>query len=282
MTIKRPQRLFLLPIAGLALIASCTPEAESGITQESGYDADAPVVRHGEPARIGNGSARTYVVYGADGSTPSEVGVAIDEAGLAGLPQEMQMMELALPADAPLPYRFVGFEWNPEGHEPDGIYNLPHFDFHFYTVPSQEVHAILPDDPRFAEKANRMPEEPTVPAQYVVFAEPGSEPVTAAVPMMGVHWADTRSPELQAAFGNPAGQQPFTRTFLFGSWDGRFIFLEPMITLAHLQSRPDEVIEIPQPARYGQPGWYPRSYRIQYDADAREYRIGLVDLEWKE
>ena len=41
---------------------------------------------------------------------------------------------LDLPAKNPTQYKFVQFDWNPAGHEPAGVYDLPHFDFHFYTV----------------------------------------------------------------------------------------------------------------------------------------------------
>ena len=44
--------------------------------------------------------------------------------------------------------------------------------------------------------------------------------------------AQTAPPELQPP---PAGKT-FTETFIYGSWDGKFIFLEPMITKAYLES----------------------------------------------
>jgi hypothetical protein len=95
---------------------------------------------------------------------------------------------------------------------------------------------------------------------------------------MGVHWLDVRWPELQGMLGKPEAHEPFTRTFIYGSWDGRFTFYEPMITLAHLMSKPDETIPVPQPAKFSGEGWYPTAYRIVYDAQAREFRVGLTGL----
>lgn len=51
-------------------------------------------------------------------------------------------------------------------------------------------------------------------------------PAQASVPKMGLHWIDTNSPELSPR------NQPFTATFIIGSWDGKVIFDEPMVTRA--------------------------------------------------
>jgi hypothetical protein len=218
---------------------------------------------------------------GAD-KTPIELGVAVDSAALEGLPSTGTpvMLRLELPKLAPAPYQFVMFDWNSHGHEPEGVYNLPHFDFHFYTTSEEEVAGIVPTDPDFASDANDVPVGDFVPQFYSVLAGPGDPPSAVAVPQMGVHWIDVRSPELQGVFGNPGGFQTFTRTFIYGSWDGRLTFLEPMITRAYLLTHPEEIVPIPQPARYPQAGWYPSAYSISFDAQAREYRIALVDLSW--
>jgi hypothetical protein len=53
---------------------------------------------------------------------------------------------------------------------------------------------------------------------------------------MGVHWRPALA-RLQELLGNPAGYKPFTTTFIFGSWDGKFLFAEPMITRATSSAR---------------------------------------------
>jgi hypothetical protein len=221
------------------------------------------------------------VLDARNGRRPLEIGVAIDEKGLEGLPAHGMplMLRPPLPAGAPAPYRFVMLDWNPHGHEPEGIYDSPHFDFHFYRITHDEVMAMVPTDPNFVSRANDLPSGAYVPPFYTIATPDGA---SSAVPQMGVHWLDVRSPELQGVLGNPEGYRPFTKTFLYGSWAGEMIFYEPMITRAHLLTRPDEVIPIPQPALYPEPGWYPSAYRISWDPRAREYRVGLVGLEWKE
>jgi hypothetical protein len=103
---------------------------------------------------------------------------------------------------------------------------------------------------------------------------------------MGTHWVDVRTPELQALFGKPEAYLPFTTTFLHGSWDGRFIFDEPMITRAFIMERKsatspaerDRVITLPTAKAYGTSGYYPNAYRITWDAEQSEYRIALTQL----
>ena len=47
---------------------------------------------------------------------------------------------------------------------------------------------------------------------------------------MGVHWIDPEVAGVRRA-------RQFTQTFIYGSWNGRLIFAEPMITKALLESR---------------------------------------------
>lgn len=203
---------------------------------------------------------------------------------------DMHRFDLELPADNPTPFRFVEFGWNPAGHEPPGVWDTPHFDFHFYTVPVSVRNAIVPSDPQFAAKAARYPEAALRPEFYLDAATAARvTPAQATVPQMGVHWIDVRTPEVQAMAGHPENYRAFTRTYIRGSWDGQFIFEEPMITRAHLLAKKaaadaavqDEVIPVSVPGRYAVAGFYPEAYRITWDAKAREYRVALTQLTWR-
>jgi hypothetical protein len=234
----------------------------------------------GAAATLGE-KVRTYVILDEKaGKRPIEIGIAIDARLLEGaLPAgESQRLTLELSKQVPEPYRFALFDWNPHGHIPPGVYDTPHFDFHYYLTPLAEVEAIVPSDPHFAARANNLPTGDHVPQFYTAFAPPGQDYASMAEPKMGVHWTDVRAPELQQLLNKPADYRPFTYTFIYGSWDGQITFLEPMITRAFLRTRPDMVVSIPQPKRYPQPGWYPNAYRISYDAEAKEYRVALVDF----
>jgi hypothetical protein len=157
------------------------------------------------------------------------------------------------------------------GHEPAGVYDKPHFDFHFYSITQAERDAIDPADTAYATKAGSLPAADFRPAGYVDQATAVGAPAQAvAVPHMGLHWLDPQSEELHGT--------PFTKTFIFGSWNGKLIFAEPMITKAYLESKPSFSRSLPMPARHAERGWYPAGERIYWDATAREYRVALSAL----
>ena len=125
------------------------------------------------------------------------------------------------------------------------------------------------------------------PPFYVDAATAAGAPASVVtVPRQGAALVRCPRARLQAALGNPAGYQPFTRTFIKGTSDGRFIFDEPMITRAWLltkrissrEAAPDEVIPLPTAARYVPVGYYPQAYRVAYDPRAREFLVGLTPL----
>jgi hypothetical protein len=270
----------------VVLLAACTPDSPptapalsptaASSADRAGYDSPGLHRQYGPPVKVGAGMARAYVVLDAkSGQTPVELGIALDARALDELPTAGEhSFDLRLPARSPAPYRFAELDWNSQGHPPAGVYTVPHFDFHFYTVPQAVRDAIDPSDPLYAAKANNLPVGPYVPPGYVV---PGV-PAQLAVPHMGVHWSNVAAPELQNLLGNPAGYQPFTKTFIYGSWDGRFIFFEPMVTRAYLMTLPNAITPISVPALYPQPGWYPTAYRVSYDAKSKEFLVALTGL----
>jgi hypothetical protein len=91
---------------------------------------------------------------------------------------------------------------------------------------------------------------------------------------MGSHWVDRFAPELAGA--------TFTKTFLMGSYQRKIIFYEPMITQAYILSRPQATFPIKQPQAFAQKGYYPTTYRIEYDEKAKEYRMALMDFVLRE
>jgi hypothetical protein len=301
-------RIILVATASaLAVTLAVTLAACNDPTLEA---SPATVRQYGTAQKVGNGIVRAYVVLDAkDRSTPIEVGVAMSEAAMDGLPaataahgdangehhasmqaMQMNMYLLDLPAQNPTPYRFVQFDWNPAGHEPAGVYDLPHFDFHFYTVERDVRAGILPTDAQYAQKAASLPGQDLRAPFYVDMATAAKAPAAAVtVPQMGLHWLDARSPELQGLTGHPEAYKPFTTTFIYGSWNGQFIFDEPMITKAYIVAKRDatdpavrdELIPVSTAAHYAPAGFYPSAYRITWDAQAKEYRVALAQLAWR-
>jgi hypothetical protein len=317
---SRP-RIFAAAAASLTLVAAfvaCSdPAATSSVStltpaaslDRAGFDEAGNHRQYGTPVHVGNGTVRTYVVLDQKNEgRPLEIGVAMSEASLEGLPAPMEMPAehgksghdmsnmnmylLDLPAQNPSQYKFVQFDWNPTGHEPDSVYTLPHFDFHFYTVPVEVRNSIVPSAPGYAQMAaNKPAQQYWYPFHLDAATLSGGAPDSAVtVPLMGMHWLDVRSPELQKLAGNPGAWQPFTKTFIYGSWNGQFIFDEPMITRAYILSKKtatdpaaiDEVIPVSTAQKYSPAGYYPSAYRITWDARQQEYRIALTQLSWRD
>ena len=301
-------RSFATASAALAIASfvACSDPASTGIQStaaaldRAGFDQAGAHRQYGAPQKVGNGTVRTYIVMDQkNGGRPLEVGVALSEKALEGLPApvassdpmaNMHMYTLDLPAKNPTQYKFVQFDWNPAGHEPAGVYDLPHFDFHFYTVPVEVRNSILPSDPQYATKAANYPAPEYRAPFYLDAATAAGAPAAAVtIPMMGLHWLDVRSPELQMLTGNPQGYRPFTKTFIYGTWNGQFIFDEPMITRAYILEKKtatdplvvDELVPVSTPAKYSPAGFYPSAYRISWDAQQKEYRIALTQLNWR-
>jgi hypothetical protein len=187
---------------------------------------------------------------------------------------------LELPAAAAgiagLPVKWIMVNWNAEGHLPPAppAYAEPHFDFHFYSVDRDRIEAIAPgrcgelvDCNDFARGSKPVP-APYLPAGHI--------DVGAVVARMGNHLVDSRSPELQ----NPPGR--FTRTFIYGSFDGELIFWEPMITLDYLSRAKDECAAISQPERVKQSGYYPTVYCVRHDEREDRHTVSLEGFEYVE
>lgn len=243
-----------------------------GLAAFSGHaaGATAPKVYSGAPTAVGQGSAHVVLVTNAEGK-PTSIGVSLDAKALKGLPEATATQHewdyvLAMPKSGPKTgYDHVVLNWNPKGHVPPGIYDTPHFDVHFYTISSRERDAVTflgPDKSVMAPPAASL-----VPKGFVV-------PPDTAVEKMGLHGINPKGPEFQG--------KPFTHTFIYGYYKGKTIFVEPMVTKAFLESKPDVTMKIAAPDAYTTPGYYPARYRVAYEAKRDRYVFALAGLkEWK-
>lgn len=138
------------------------------------------------------------------------------------------------------PFKFVNLDWNPTGH-PDPIYNIKHFDYHFYMTTQAEVEGYLD-----MTKITAPPAPEYLPTNHAA---------GAPVPKMGSHWVDLASPEFSGT--------PFTQTFIYGSYDSKVVFYEPMITHDFLKNATNFERPIPQPTKWQKTGYYPTKMRVQ-------------------
>ncbi len=143
------------------------------------------------------------------------------------------------------PYKTLQFNWDPSGHEPHGIYTVPHFDFHWYRLNQSEIEAIDFGDcfgisPDGYYKAQKPIPRDCFPqgGQFTnigaiapqVGSDKGLHPVskdcktqndqilirhlTSPRLQMGNHYMDLASPEFTSK------PSRWNETFLYGGYDG--------------------------------------------------------------
>ncbi|MDD5772682.1 MAG: DUF5602 domain-containing protein [bacterium] len=226
----------------------------------------------GERKPVGNGTGWAWVKVDKKGN-PVAIGVTFTQTALSGLPvipssKELDSFDylLTLPKEVTaVPFTHISLDWNPYGHAPAGIYDVPHFDIHFYILTQKERDKITAKGDDLA-RCYKKPASEYIPSGYIL--QEGME-----VPHMGVHWIDSSAPELN--------KQPFTRTLIYGSYNGEIAFLEPMITKTFLESGPNETQTIKLPEAFQKKGYYPSEYSIKYDKLRKEYTISLDKLKWE-
>ncbi len=261
----------LLLIIGIAFTQGAVLGA--GALEETGKSFNVPAKGKagtfvGATRPLGSGTVRSWVTLD-DAGKPVAVGLTISESAYKTVPTELPKGQEGLELILPLPkeaaataFDHIGFGWNPKGHEPENIYTFPHFDIHFYTISSEEREAITAagDD---LQKCYLKPAPEYTPAGYIL-------PPGTAVPRMGAHWVDPTAREFQG--------QPFTRTFLYGNYNGKIIFYEPMITKSFFETKTNLTEYIKLPQKYAKPGYYPTKYSVSYNADKKEYTVALEGM----
>lgn len=253
-----------------ALFTSCQKDDMTGQTVENHLQnaelkkADGTRIFYGSAVEVGDGVARAWVKENQDGE-PLEAGLNLSAKALENLPHEHTAYVLPFhPNKGMRFYKHVLLDWSPHGHEPPGVYDLPHFDVHFYITSAEERESIgLQEDPDPAPGMQYVPED--------YWQMPG------VVPGMGSHWADLRAPEL-----DPASGEIFTHTFILGSFGGWWTFWEPMVTLEFLQSKPKVEVPVRQPQAWQRDGWYPTGYKIEWSEKPDQVSIVLTGLTWRE
>ena len=230
----------------LLVLGACT---DTAVTKP----AAAPVTVMGETKPLGNSTISTFARIDA-GGTVTAIGATFGAGALTGLPATPSEMTLALPSSvSTTPFTFFTVNWNPAGHPPPGIYTVPHFDFHFYTI-SDAARMGIQGGPVTAS-----PPAAAIPPNYV------GDPVT--IPMMGTHYTDSTAPEFSG--------QAFTSTFVYGYNGASLAFLEPMVALSFLSSKQGYEAAIKQPSTYQVSGIFPTHYSVSFSTAADSYILTL-------
>jgi hypothetical protein len=228
-------------------------------------------------APFGSGTVRTFTTlakgegHGRRPFRPEQVGVEIPVAVMNGLPATPLSVAIDFPLKASgTPFQFMMLDWNPDGHAPAGIYDEPHFDFHFYLQDYEDVMAITPGPCSGVDCDDFQRATTPVPAKYL---PPGFIDVGSVVPYMGNHLIDVTSPEFNG--------QPFTRTWIYGAFDGAVTFYEPMMTRQSLVEQPNQCSALKLPQAYGESGYYPTKACTQLDTRRNVYRVFVTDFVYR-
>ena len=265
-----------------------------------------PCATYGDKRSLGDGHFQTYAQTTPDGKLWA-IGIAFPESTFSNLPQDQYdglncfdsngngVLDLGMPhsggliqtdecsaghsreMDFPLkatiaPFKWALVNWQARGHTPDGVYDTPHFDFHFFTQDMIERNFIRVGPCALLINCDDMVRgQAPIPAGYLHadFIDVG-----AVESRMGNHLIDSTSGEWHGS--------PFTETWFFGAYDGKVTFWEPMITKAYLESHPFVCKSIKLPQKYQQAGAYPTSYCIRYRSERHDYTISLEDFVSRE
>lgn len=281
-------QIFLLLVAAIVTMQACQKDSvKTPLATEESFDDAATITVpststvfrentlktdcntfYGPTVQIGNGHARSWINISRSDKKPLAIGIEFSRSSLQNLPTNPLdfaastfVLKLHPKAMEITPFDHITINWEPEGHEPAGIYDVPHFDMHFYKISVAAQLAITP----FPTTA---PAPGYLPASYVIEG--------ATVPQMGTHWLDPSSPELPPTF------TPFTHTFIYGSNNGQVIFLEPMITRAFLLGGSTVSKAIPQPIHFAPANtFYPKEYNIWKTAGNGRSYVALTNFSWR-
>jgi hypothetical protein len=277
----------LVPLLGAQ---ACRP-AGSGGADDIVLGAEAP---------LGEGSVASFARFDREG-TPEAIGLLFSAATLKSLPTERTDQHhcfdldgdgaiapdsecvpthervIPLPSEASrradIPFKWVLLNWNPVGHIPPGIYDVPHFDIHFYIESIENTFAIAdgPCGPEHVrcdqfERAMR-----PVPSNYT---HPDFQNVQAAAPAMGNHLIDTSAHEFQ--------DTAFDRSWIFGTYDGHITFYEEMVALDYLAGRRDACHDIKLPEAFEAAGYYPTRSCYKFDPEAGTQAVSMEGFVYRE
>lgn len=209
------------------------------------------------------------------GDSVIDLGVLVPIAGIESAPKDAEMAwppkttaVLALPAAAQqrTGLTHLTIYWEAMGHPP-GPYLTPHFDFHFYTISPEQRAAMDCTDlskPAQLPSGYSLPDVALPPPLATMTGT--ATLVGLCVPGMGMHSLLTT--ELEST-------NVFRGTMVIGYYQGKPIFVEPMITKAMLLEK--QPFDLAIPAIPGM-GNRPRAFRAEYDQQQQVYRFVFSDF----
>ncbi|MFB2938169.1 cupin domain-containing protein [Aerosakkonemataceae cyanobacterium BLCC-F154] len=249
-----------------------------------------------DPKPIGDGWIYTWGAFDPAGN-PSSIGVTFTENALDDmfevtdpnnqfprLVPHLNMPDMFAPARVydieypqivkdKTPFDHMGWYANSEGHAPPSIYDDPHVDVHFFLDTIQERERIT-GAPELNAQLYKYPPDGFLNRDYILANDPTTGRPATGDALQGSHWVDREAPEFNG--------QPFTETFIFGTYDGEVNFWEPMITKEFFAQKTNLTKPIKFPDIVAEDGFYPTEYSITYNPNFGEYTVSLDNFVYRE
>ncbi len=236
----------------------------------SGCAREVPIVEvQGDCGAVFKGQICTW--SRTKGDSVVDAGAVVPVSSIEGAPADAQMAwppvaeaKLKLPAAVQAKTGFTQLTvfWEPMGHPP-APFMTPHFDFHFYLVPPGEEMTYDCKDltkPANLPAAYTLPDMELPPDMAKMIGV--STLVGVCVPNMGMHSLPISEMERK---------DTFTGDMVIGYYQGKPIFIEPMLTKAMLMEKKSFDLTIPTVPGLG--GNYPRAFHAEYDEKQQSYRF---------
>lgn len=225
------------------------------------YDSEKVNVFKGPQVQYGDGKLRSFVSIDKQ-KFPVEIGIIMTPEvldNLAILPpwEILTVLPLHHKAKEVTPFEHLGVKYS-LGHPP--AFFAPHFDFYFYMISSEE-RMVIPE-----YSAATVPEITLLPPVGFMPADYGTPPGQGGFyPEIGKHWLPLNLP----------AYLPFSKIMVQGTYNGEFIFVEPMATVDFLLSNPSFSGAYSQPDLFQESTNFPTHYNIYVDPKTQEIYITL-------
>jgi hypothetical protein len=298
---RRGSVYWVVPMLGVLLFIAGSLWAQAptspSITALTTTSAARPL---GWRSDLGTGTVSSYAEFDS-GNTLTAMGIVFSTTALAGLPTGSdhhhcfdrntdgvidpatecnETFEVIIPLPdavsrrSDIPFKWVMLNWNPVGHGAPGIWDVPHFDIHFYLEPRiAHILAIRSGacGPEFVDCVHWEVGRKPLPPNYM---HPDFQ-MGAVVPAMGGHLRDHMDPVYNKT-------QPAAHSWIFGAYDSHVIFYEAMVTRAFLLSNPDTCFPIKSPQAVALSGFYPTVSCVRHDAKTGESTVSIEDFVLRE
>ncbi len=246
---------FSIPLCAMALIiSSCAEEASYVEPASTTYEGECQSVFEGEICTWGTMQGENVTHFGATIPLAFVENAPLDDPMVFPPPT---LARISLPAEITeaTGIDHLGINWEAHGHPP-GTFLIPHFDFHFNTIPGDDVEAIDCTDESKPD---------VIPAAYVLpdmdIPELGGILVGLCVPGMGMH--SLKEEEMNAT-------EPFGATMVIGYYSQDVLFVEPMVSRDLLLERQAFSLDVPA---VDQMSSWPTSFEATYDEESMSYNF---------